>query len=485
MKQAPWMGFSIERGSDTPIFEQICRAIRAQVAAGELSEGMRLPPTRVFATELGVSRSTLVTAYEQLVAEGYLTSLRGSGYRVSPVGDIELAAAAPPAAPEVAEPAEAGPRPFRAGLPDMRLFPYQQWAKTLARVCRTNPQSMLVGAGVKGNLALRRAVAGHVAEWRGIAASPQQIVITAGSGDALELCIRTLTAPGESIGLEDPGYPPLVSYVTTLGLRTSYLAIDASGARLPQEGEAPSLVVLTPSHQYPLGGAMSPSRRLAFARWAAETNGWIVEDDYDSEFRYAGRPIPAMAGFDRLSRTIYVGSFSKIFSNQLRLGYVIVPEALLARFTRTLERQGVKASLLPQQALAEFIDQGEFYRHLRRMRRIYGERRRYLLTRLAADFGCYGSFDDHQAGMQVAFRFEAPLDDARVAAEAERRGLFVRPLSRYCALPRDLNGLLLGFCAYSEAEMGEALDRLGALLAEGRARGRVSRPRPPRRSAPA
>ncbi len=466
MKQAPWMGFSITRGSGLPIFEQICREIRSQVAQGELREGTRLPPTRVFATELGVSRSTVVTAYEQLVAEGYLLGRPGSGYEVCPVGQIELEA--PPAEPPAgaAEETARPPRPFKAGQPDMRLFPYVQWAKAVSRVCRTDPKAMLVGATHLGNPALRRAVAQHVAEWRGIEASPQQVFITAGSGDALELCLHALAAPGDSIALEDPGYPPLRDFVAALGLGRLFLPIDEGGARLPRDGERARLAVLTPSHQFPLGGALSPSRRLAFAAWAAESDSWIVEDDYDSEFRYAGRPIPAMAGFDRLSRTIYVGSFSKIFSNALRLGYVIVPEALLPRFSETLARIGMKASLLPQQALAEFIDKGDFYRHLRRMRRIYGDRRKFLLGRLAADFAAYGDFKDHQAGMQVAFRLKPELSDVAVVRAAERRGLAIRPLSQFCSGGASVNGLLLGFCAFSEAELDDALDRLLAVLAE-------------------
>ncbi len=464
MKQAPWMGFSIARGVATPIFEQICQAIRDQVASGALPEGTRLPPTRVSATELGVSRSTMVTAYEQLVAEGYLASTPGSGYRVCPVGEIELRPQPRAPEPEAAEEEVGPPHPFQAGYPDMRLFPHGQWAKTVARVCRSDPKAMLVGASPLGSLALRRAVAQHVADWRGIEASPQQILITAGSGDALELCIHTLTGLGDSIGLEEPGYLPLRGFVSSLRLGQISLPIDEQGAQVPQGTAKPRLVVLTPSHQFPLGGAMSPGRRLAFARWAEEHDGWIIEDDYDSEFRYAGRPIPAMAGFDRLRRTIYIGSLSKIFSNSLRLGYLVVPERLLGAFRARLREYGVKASLMPQRALADFIIKGDFYRHLRRMRRVYGERRRFLLDRLARDFRPFGHFQDHQAGMQVALHLKPDFPDREVSALAKGSGVLVRPLSLYCVEPGQVNGLLLGFCAFSEEEMGPALDRLLKVL---------------------
>ncbi|MCR9139995.1 MAG: PLP-dependent aminotransferase family protein [Alphaproteobacteria bacterium] len=464
MIKTAWVAFSIDRNSPVPVFEQICKSVRAQTASGELAAGTRMPPTRVFATELGVSRSTIVTAYEQLVAEGYLKSLRGSGYTVCEMGPVELATQAASVHRSVPVSEASVPRPFEAGLPDMRLFPHSQWAKTVSRVCRTNPKRMLIGETGPGNIDLRRAVADHVAEWRGIEAGPHQIMITAGAGDALEQCFRALADPEDRVGLEDPGYPPLRHYAAAAGLKPHYMTVDRDGAILDSDATGARLIVLTPSHQFPLGGAMSPSRRLDFIHWAEQNNCWIVEDDYDSEFRYAGRPIPAMAGFNRLSRTIYIGSFSKIFSNSLHLGYLIVPETLIDRFAATARQFGVKASYMPQQPLADFIASGEFYRHLRRMRRIYAERRKYLMDRLAGDWRRYGSFHDHQAGMQIAFHLDRSLHDIRVGDAAELAGLSAAPLSRYCHDRSDLNGLLLGFCAFTQDEISKALSPLEKIL---------------------
>ncbi len=464
MKQTSWLAFSIDRQLPTPVFEQICQAIRSHAASGGLAKGTKLPPTRAFATELGVSRSTVVSAYEQLVAEGYLQSVQGSGYTACSIGSVELNKVTPPAIMRPVEVNQTPVRPFQAGQPDMRLFPHKQWAKAVSRVCRTMPESMLMGGTVQGNAALRMAVVDHVSEWRGIKAAPHQIFITAGSGDALEICIKTLTRSGATIGLENPGYLPLRSFVKDLGLRPTYLDIGPQGASLPDPSCKAKLVVLTPSHQYPLGGAMSPNRRLEFIQWAKAKSSWIIEDDYDSEFRYSGRPIPAMAGFDQLSRTIYVGSFSKIFSNSLRLGYLIVPEVLIDQFRSTLARTGVKASYMPQQALAEFINTGEFYRHLRRMRRIYGERRKYLIDCLASDFAQFGSFEDHHAGMQVVFHLRSDISDTRVAKRAGALGLTVSPLSGYAGGPPNYNGLLLGFCGFSKDEMEAALGGLKSVV---------------------
>lgn len=485
-QHTPWLGFAITRDTQTPVFEQICAAIRRWVISGKLVEGARLPPTRGFATDLGVSRSTVVVAYDQLVAEGYLCAVPGSGYSVCAVGEVERVARVSEAhtahegadSPQTSAPAypprqEAGqksgsqlspqaPLPFRAGQPDMRLFPHRSWAKTVARICRTDPHAMLTAGSGFGHTGLRHAIADHVAEWRGISADPEQIIVTAGATDALELCIRTLAKPGDAIGLENPCYQPLRRFARAHGLCSEPLDVLKGEASLPR-GEA-RLVVLTPSQQYPLGGAMSPNRRLEFIRWAEARDGWIIEDDYDSEFRYAGRPIPAMAGFDHLNRTLYVGSFSKIFSNTLRMGYVIVPDRLRNRFRDTMHRFGPRASLMPQAPLAAFLSSGEFYRHLRRVRRIYGERRRFLLDHLSREFSHLGHFDDHQAGMQIAFHLTGSVPDTERVRQAADAGLTLSALSRYAEGDQVLNGFLLGFCASTQEEMTPALRRLKHLL---------------------
>lgn len=470
MQRTSWLAFSIQRGSKTPVFEQICMAIRARAKSGDLSVGERLPATRVFATELGVSRSTVVTAYEQLVAEGYLQSTQGSGYRICAVGDVDFSATKDGVVQSKIKGEQPKPLlPFEASQPDMRLFPHRQWAKTVARISRSNPEAMLVGGVTFGNIELRQAIAAHILEWRGITASPDQIIVTAGATDALEICLGALTRANDVIGLEDPGYLPLRSFVQARGLRQVLVDVDDQGAELPDQNlakdEMPRAVVLTPSHQYPLGGAMSPNRRLEYIRWAEAANAWIIEDDYDSEFRYAGRPIPAMAGFDGLHRTIYIGSFSKIFSNSLRLGYAVVPQSLIEMLRNRMRSEGLKASYMPQQPLADFMKSGEFYRHLRRVRRIYGERRRFLLDRLARDFGQYGSIRDSEAGMQIVLHLKADFHDADLARRAGDKGVVVQPLSKYAVRARH-NGLVLGFCGYDEAEMVPALARLRSCFDE-------------------
>lgn len=457
MKQIPWIAFSIGRSSKTPIFEQICNEVRLRTNSGELKEGTRMPATRSFAVELGVSRSTVVTAYEQLVAEGYLKSYERSGYEVCTSCAVEM--------PETGQKkcdssnGESSPSkpPFAAGQPDMRIFPYRAWAKTISRTCRTKPESMLIWESGFGNYELRKAIVSHVAEWRGIEALPDQVMVTAGATDALEICIRTLMDSGDGIGMEDPGFLALHHFAYKHGLKPCLLTIDADGATLPRCKIGPKLVHITPSHQYPLGGAMTPNRRLEFIKWAEANEAWIIEDDYDSEFRYAGRPIPALAGFDHLNRTMYVGSFSKIFSNSLRIGYVIIPLRLIDKFKKKIGRDRAKVSYMPQQPLAEFIETGEFHRHLRRMRRIYSKRRKFLMDRLYQEFSNFGTFFDYQAGMHVVFHLDEKWRDTEVCRYCQSRGVYVQAVSTLSPIKTSLNGLILGFSAHTEMEMEKSL----------------------------
>lgn len=458
--------FMPDRGAATPIFEQICAAFRSRIRSGALAEGARLPATRALAQDLGVARATVVTAYEQLVAEGYLAARQGSGYVVCAMGEVELPAQALTA--PTPEPMERPVLLLEAGQPDMRLFPHRAWGKCVARLCRTRPQDLLTGCGRLGHPELRQAIAAHVRDWRGIEAHPEQVLVTSGATEALDICLHALAAPGSTVGVEDPGYPLIRLFAERQGRQIRDLPLDPQGAEVPQLDEATSTVVLTPSHQFPLGGAMSAGRRQAFVQWAAQRQGWIIEDDYDSEFRYAGRPIPAMASVDAQGRTVYIGSFSKIFSNSLRMGYVVAPEPLVEALRRAMRVRGARASAMPQAALAEFMLRGEFYRHLRRVRRIYAERHRLLIERLRDRFGHLGQVTDHQAGMQVVLHLPPHLKDSQLVQAARHAGVGAEALSDYCqsksTTGQAYNGLVLGACLNDPDEQLDALTRLGTVI---------------------
>ena len=452
-----WLAFQIDRSAKQPVFQQICDGLRHRIQRGDLSLGTRLPPTRSFAQELGVSRSTVVTAYEQLVAEGYIQGRQGAGYEIAIEDTPEMRDVPDPVALDSLPP-EDPPYGFLSGNPDMRLFPYRAWAKAIARVGRRCPEDLLVSQSLQGHPELRAAIADHAREWRGVQASAEQIFVTAGSIEGLELCLRALSHGGDPVALENPGYPPMRRQVESQGMRPVDMALDEQGACVPSERA--KLAVLTPSHQFPLGGTMSATRRQEFLTWANQTNGWVVEDDYDSEFRFAGRPIPALAGFDGLQRVIYVGSFSKVFSSGLRLGYVIVPLGLRERFASVLRQFGGKASVTPQAPLAEFMRSGDFYRHLRRVRRHYGRRRAGLIAALQRDFSGIGSVTDHQAGMQIVLHLKPELRDVDVEKAAGIAGVQVQSLSRYVTGPSQWNGLVLGYCGMTEDEASTALAKL-------------------------
>jgi len=450
--------FTLSRESSIPLFTQVCDVLRQNIVDGRLLQGHRLPPSRSLAIELGVSRTTVVIAYDQLAAEGYIEGRRGSGFFVCPIGQIELdygnnkavavewtAAMLPQSRKQV-----------HPGFPDLRLFPYRQWARCMSRVARLTPEALVVADDSFGDIQLRRSIARYLRDWRGIQTSAEQILITAGSIDALEICVRTLAGSGQYVGLENPGYQPLRNIVQGLGMKPVWLSMGDHGLEVPglkKSQPSPSMTILTPSHQFPLGGAMSPLRRTEFLQWAVQTDSWIIEDDYDSEFRYAGSPIQALAGFDSTGRTIYVGTFSKIFSVGLRLGFLVAPPALIPRFSKTLARFGVKAATASQRALASFMDSGEFYRHIRRVRRIYGERRKFLLNTLHEKLGDIVRFEDFAAGMQLLARLPAGYDDQAIVEAASREGVITAALSAHYAQGEIQNGLLLGFCGFTEAEI--------------------------------
>jgi len=460
---------TVDPASPVSLVRQIYEALRGRIVSGRLPVASRLPASRTLALELGVSRATVVAAYDQLVAEGYGESRPGSGIYVSNIGelDIDLDKAGPAPARPLGDPGPARQRPFEPGRPDLSLFPARQWARCVARVARTAPHSLIGGGSMFGDPRLRTAVARHLAEWRGLDVAPEQIMMTAGAGDAVEICVRTLARAGDVIALEDPGYQPLRHFVDSLGLEVSWLDVGEQGAMPPDPADRqrpPVLTLITPSHQFPLGGVMPTSTRLAYLRRAEETGGWVIEDDYDSEFRYAGRPIPALASLDGGGRAIYVGSFSKIFSAGLRLGFLVMPEALIDAFARTLSVFGTKASIAPQRALAVFIEDGEFHRHIRRMRRIYSQRRGAFLALLQDELGHLVSFQDHQAGMHVAVTVPPGADDKAVSAAAAAQGIVCPPLSAYCVRAPARQGLLLGFCPFKPEDMVQSIRRLRTII---------------------
>lgn len=464
MKKAKPLLFSLDPSLKLPLFRQLYEAIKEQLFREILVEGDVLPATRTLAVEIGVSRASVVSAYEQLLTEGYISSVQGAGYRVQPMGNLTINQCSLSDVKRDANHANTQSQNilFDANALDSELFPTHQWAKTISRLCRQEPESMMFSGAQKNNQLLREAICHHVFEYRGIKCEPWQVIITAGSMEALEICIDTLSQVGDTINIEDPCYVPARQCVLKHHRQVHSLAIDDNGALACDLNKESRLAIITPSHQFPLGVTMSAGRRMEFIYWAQRNNGWIIEDDYDSEFRYGGRPIPALAAFDRVGRTIYIGSFSKLFATTQRISYLILPPVLVETFHPT--QRYVKASTLPQRVLAEFIFNGEFYKYLRRARKVYAQRRKSLLAYLHNDLSNYGCVKDYKAGTLLVFHLFAGITDIDVVEMAGHSSLSIRALSTFSFGNGDYNGLVMGFTAWDEVELSTGVKKLKAIL---------------------
>lgn len=465
MTDASFIDLTIDHELQTPIFQQIYEAIRERIIKGVLKAGSKLPSSRAFARELGVSRSSVVNAYDQLIAEGYAVSRKGSGLYVTDLPELRITTAISKADTGIKNPKlDFNPAPFYPGVPDMRLFPYEKWARSIARVARERPEDLLNFKHRFGDFRLRRAISEHLSEWRGIEASPERIIITAGALGGLELIIRTLTSEGDYIALENPGYRAFRQFVKADTLKPVWLDVDNNGAVLPDLKKViPEVAILTASFQYPLGGAMPSGRRAEFLNAASDHKFWLIEDDFDSEFRYSGKPIQALAGMDRDGRVIYVGSFSKVFSVGLRLGYIVVPESTIDRFDRALSNFSNIASIVPQSALSEFMECGEFHKYIRRMRRTYAQRRKVFMACLAEMKDVF-TYQDFAAGMQVAVLFRnSKVDDTAISRILESEGIMCPPLSSFYTSNPEA-GLLMGFCSFTEEEIADGMKKFQGII---------------------
>lgn len=436
-----------------PRYMQIGDGLREQIIEGQLPPGTRLPASRALAQDLGVARSTVVTAYDQLVAEGYLETVQGAGIFVCDIAPISPLSTTPPSTS-----ATMPPRPgvLAPGSPDPDIFPIQPWARCVARVARNTPQALVHQEDPFGDAELRREIAAYAGRWRGITATADQVMVTSGASAGLELAMALLVNDGR-LALESPGYLPTQRFAMARGWQIDWLVIGKQGAKMPVH---PSPVtVLTPSHQFPLGGSLPVPVRQAFLQAAADCDGWIIEDDFDSEFRYAGQPVPAMAALDHSGRCIYVGTFSKTFSHALRLGYLILPPGLITRFRDALTHPGSSAPVTAQRPLAEFMASGQYDRHIRRARRHYALRYATAADALGRWPTDLGWFQRHDAGMQIAFHMAGSASDRDLVAAAQSAGFTLRPMSS-CDPSGTSQGLLIGFCQSQPEEIGEQIEAL-------------------------
>ena len=463
---AALFGLSLDRTSAKPLHLQLVEALRATILSINHASGLRLPSGRLLAQELSVSRITVTTAFDQLTSEGYLVARRGSGTFVA---DHLPTLAHPPRRRPLPTPISVQPLPFHPGLPDGRLFPHRSWARHLERVWRHPPPGLLGLPDPFGWYPLRDAICHHLSGWRGLSCHPEQVLITAGASEAVQIISRALLAQGQQVAVEDPGWEPLRDTLAQAGLHQQPVRVDDEGLNAADLPEGMSAVFITPSRHFPTGKAMPLERRLAVLDYATQRDCLVVEDDYDSEFRYVGQPLPSLAGLDGLKHTIYLGSFSKLLSPALRVGYMVLPEDLVPQVMAHVERTPPMASLVPQPALAELMQGGDFAVHLRRMRRTYAKRQACLVSALENAKELLHVAPD-ASGMHLCCAINVDslhgVSDIAVSKVAKEHRLSIRALSSHSVLPDPPQGLLLGYAAFDEPVLENAAKTLADILSD-------------------
>jgi GntR family transcriptional regulator/MocR family aminotransferase len=452
---------------------QLHDRLKRAILDGSLAPGSRLPGSRALAEAHAISRNTVTATYEHLAAEGYVQPDR-QGTRVTELSSPALPprparagkpAATPSTAQRLVHIQPGAPRAemdatLRPGMPALSHFPVAAWRRALDRAIRNASPATLGYGDPLGEPPLRAAIARHLAIARGVRCEPQQVVIAEGAQEAISLCVRLLSNPGDTGWVEDPGYRGAKAAMHAGDLRIVPLRVDAEGLCVSEHDwhrHPPRLIYTTPSHQYPAGSVLSIARRLALIAQARHHGAWIIEDDYDSEFRHNGEPIGAMQGLVAQSPVLYVGTFSKTMFPSLRLGFVVLPEQLVAAVRAPLEEMLRGGHRHEQLAMADFIESGQFSRHLGRMRRLYRDRQQALRLALGKHFKVPHEIEGGHCGLHLTVRLPERFDDRRIAAEALRHRIAPSALSGFAMqpMPSD-NGLVLGY-GNTPAELFEPL----------------------------
>ncbi len=493
MKNVPFIMLKEKDLHSTPLYRQIYEAIRRAILNGEFESRMQLPATRILAKQLGVSRMTVINAYEQLFAEGYLEGKPGAGtfvasqipeelLQISATGNKNKTAEIGQEKVKISKFAErlnetntrvssfqisTNSVPFKNGLTAVSEFPFDIWEKIAVRVYRQSRYKISGYGEAAGYRPLREAVAAHFAASRGVNCDIEQIFITNGAQQALDLIGRVLLETGDKVWIEDPCYQEALGVFRAVGANIIPVAVDAEGFNLAEAGrksDAAKLVYITPSHQYPTGVTMSLARRLSLLEWARKNSAWIIEDDYNSEFRYAGRPLASLQNLDNFGRVIYVGTFSKTIFPALRLGCMVVPRNLIEIFVAARSLCDCHSPIFEQAILADFIAEGHFARHLRRMRTLYEKRQNILVEEAEKNLGGLLKISKADSGMHLIGWLAEGFDDFEVAEKAIETGLNLTPLSSYCIENNLSSGLILGYTGFDEKQIRQGVQRLKEIL---------------------
>jgi GntR family transcriptional regulator / MocR family aminotransferase len=478
-----------DRASGIPFYRQIYEGFRVAILSGQIRPGQRLPSTRALAAELNISRLPVINGFEQLLHEGYIEGKIGAGTYVNESIPDELTLPILSREPVKQQlratdrwgqedlathvsnmPGNAGGLgAFRVSLPALDHFPLKIWSRLTSRQAKRLTIEHMAYGDPAGYTPLREAIAQYLRAARAVNCEAGQILITSGSQMALQICAMALLNSRDAVCVEEPGYPGAREALKSTGASLAPIAVDDEGIdihAMAKLGRKVRAVYVTPSHQYPLGSSMTASRRLELLDWARRRHSWIIEDDYDSEYRYASRSIGALQGMDTDSRVIYIGTFSKVLFPALRVGYVVVPQTLLSQFIRLREAMDIFSPTLYQLVLTDFLNEGHFARHLRRMRSLYLSRRNALVESLREHLGKTLIPHNTDAGLHLSAFLPSGADDLEIVRRAARHGISVGALSDCYAGRRPKSGLILGFGGADETRIAPAVRTLSKVIKE-------------------
>jgi GntR family transcriptional regulator/MocR family aminotransferase len=484
---------ALQDREELPIYRQLYDWFRRAIAGGQLRPGQRLPSTRNLAAELKISRMPVLGAFEQLFAEGYLETFIGAGTCVArSIPDDTLhppVVKARKGGQEITE--KRGPRrmsrrgaaltrvlaqswldnlgAFRVSLPALDHFPIGVWSKLVARHSRRPPRGIMAYGAAMGYLPFREAIAEYLGAVRGVRCESSQILVTTGSQQALQISAQVLLDPKDRVWIEEPGYPGARQAFLTAGAQLIPVPVDHDGinvAEIIRRGRDARAVYVTPSHQYPMGMTMSATRRMLLLNWAVRSGTWIIEDDYDSEYRFGSHPIASLQGLDTDGRVIYVGTFSKVMFPALRLGYVVVPRDLVPAFSAARDAADIFSSTLYQAVLTDFIREGHFARHIRRMRILYMERRTALVKAIRIQMEDMLDVIGAEAGMHLVALLPRGTNDVAISRKAAQKGISAIPLSTCYLKPPTRGGLILGYGGANAHQIDDGISKLRVIVKE-------------------
>ncbi|WP_414583366.1 PLP-dependent aminotransferase family protein [Scytonema sp. PCC 10023] len=481
---------TLDSNSPLPLHQQLYEELRSCILCGRLLPGKRIPSTRQLAKSLGISRTTVTQTYDQLFSEGYIETVVGSGtfvctqlpddllnstpiqstgkmvrppVKLSKYGEYLTKTEDVPRSTEVEMPIN-----FRYGRPAIDQFPIKLWRRLLSRYCCSDLEWLDYSTDILGYKPLREAISRYLSRSRAVNCEPEQVIIVNGTQQALDLIMRLFIEPNDVIAVEDPGYLSARLIFQTRGAKLLPIAVDDSGLVVKDLAnycsEQVRLVYVTPSHQFPTGAILSLPRRLELLTWARQTGAFIIEDDYDSEYRYGDRPIPALQGLDRSDSVLYIGTFSKVLFPSLRIGYLVLPKSLVSAFARAKWLSDRHLPLLEQQVLADFIEQGHLERHIRKMRSLYDKRRQALVEALKVHFGEKATILGEKAGIHVMVRFYTPLSDEEIMQRAALLGVGMISAAPHYLKSHSQGEFIFGYGELTEEQLVESICRIAQIL---------------------